>query len=262
MANAREVLADRLRQARITAGYRSQAALARELHVSRPVISKAENPAQAVPSADVVAAIAAATGTSAEELADLAERTRSGTPEWFVPYLSAEAVATAIRCWGPLAVPGLLQTEDYARTLLTIEGYAGERLEELLRTRLERQAVIGQARITVVIDHSVVARCLGSAQIMAEQCGHLVTLAETRQVRVHVVPEGANVGLGGGFAIASRDGMSTVSLGTIIRDVTSTAPDMADGAMDAFEIILGAAMPADESLDFLRTWEEKWKQQL
>ena len=83
--------------------------------MSRPVISKAENPAQPVPSDALLAAWAGVTGVGLDHLTDLAQRAKSGTPDWFMSYRAAEAEATTLRFWGPLVVPGLLQTEGYAR---------------------------------------------------------------------------------------------------------------------------------------------------
>jgi hypothetical protein len=105
----------------------------------------------------------------------------------------------------------------------------------------------------------VLLRCIGSPQVMADQCAHLAALAESRAIRLHVVPEGANVGLAGAFGIAAKNGMATVSLTTAIRDVTSTAADAVDDTLNLFEVILGASLPAVASLEFLRTQEETWK---
>jgi hypothetical protein len=170
-----------------------------------------------------------------------------------MPYLTAESEATALRFWGPLVVPGLLQTAEYA--------HAHEQSSEVVTARLERQQVIGRARVTAVLDHTVLRRRIGSPEIMAAQCAHLGKLAESQVIRLHVVPEGANVGLAGAFGIASKDGIATVSLTTAIRDVTSTAADVVDGALDLFESVLGASLPAIASLEFLRTLEETWKTQ-
>ena len=74
-----------------------------------------------------------------------------------------------------------------------------------------------------------------------------------------MVPDGANVGLAGAFGIAAKDGMSTVSLTTAIRDVTSTAADVVDDTLNLFDAILGAALPAMASLEFVRAQEETWK---
>jgi transcriptional regulator with XRE-family HTH domain len=251
----REQLAVMLRQSRLEAGYESHGALAKRLNVSRPVVSRAENSAHPVPSDAVLAAWAGATGVALDALTDLAERAKSGTPDWFMSYRQAEAEAATLRFWGPLVVPGLLQTEGYAR--------AHERSADVVTARLERQQVIGRARVTAVIDHTVLLRCVGgSPQIMADQCAQLSALAESQVIRLHVVPEGANVGLGGAFGIASKDGISTVSLTTAIRDVTSTAADVVDDTLNLFDVILGASLPAVASLEFLRTQEETWKTEI
>jgi hypothetical protein len=94
---------------------------------------------------------------------------------------------------------------------------------------------------------------------MADQCAHLSALSESQAIRLHVVPEDANVGLAGAFGIAAKDGMSTVSLTTAIRDVTSTAADVVDDTLNLFEVILGASLPAVASLEFVRAQEETWK---
>lgn len=250
----REQLASILKQSRINAGFDSQGALAKRLNVSRPVISKAENPAQPVPSDALLAAWAGLTGAPLDPLMDLSHRAKSGTPEWFMPYLVAEATATTLRFWGPLLVPGLLQTEGYVQ--------AHEQSAAVVTARLERQRVIGRARVTAVIDHTVLLRRIGSPQVMADQCAHLAALAESQVIRLHVVPEGANVGYGGAFAIAVKNSMATVSLTTAIRDVTSTASDVVDDTLELFEAILGASLPGVASLEFLRAQEETWKAQI
>lgn len=261
MPTPREQLASILKRSRINAGYDSHAALAKRLNVSRPVVSKAENTAQPVPSDALLAAWAGATGAPLDPLTDLAHRAKSGTPDWFVPYRVAEAQADTLRCWSPLQVPGLLQCESYARATFAVEPYTPGRVAELLAARMERQQVLGRAYLTTVFDAHALQRCIGTPVVMAEQCTYLAAMAERPDISVHVVAEGKNVGLWGGFDIASRDGATTVCL-TTLRDVTSTAPDLVRDAVQAYERILGAALPCAESLDFVRTMEEQWKTQI
>jgi transcriptional regulator with XRE-family HTH domain len=239
MATAREELADVLRQSRIDAGFDSHGALARKLNVSRPVVSRAENAAHPVPSDAVLAAWAGATGVGLDVLMELAERAKSGTPDWFMVYRHAEAAADTLRCWSPVQVPGLLQAESYARATLAVEPYTAERLAELVTARMERQAVIGRAYVTAIIDQHVLERPIGSPAVMAEQCARLGSLAERADVALHVIPEGANVGLWGGFDLATRDNVTTVCL-TAIEDITSTAGKLVAKTMQAFERILVA----------------------
>jgi hypothetical protein len=175
-----------------------------------------------------------------------------------MPYRQAEAEASILRCWSPLLVPGVLQCESYMRAVLQVEPYTAERLGELVSARLERQSVIGRAYLTVIIDEHVLHRLIGSAAIMAEQCGHLAIMAGRPDIGLHVIPEGTNVGLWGAFDIATRDNAVTVRF-SALEDMTSTAPDTVGKVTVAFERILGAALPRAESLTLIRTMEEQWK---
>jgi hypothetical protein len=249
-----------LRQARVDAGNGSHGALARKLNVSRPVVTKAENPAHPVPSDPILAAWAGATGAPLDVLTDLAQRAKSGTPDWFMPYRQAEAGAHTLRCWAPIVIPGLLQCEPYARAILAVE-FSGGRLDELVAARLERQDVLQRAYVTAVIDHHVLHRLIGSPVIMAEQCACLATMANSDGISLHVLPEGTNMGTWGAFDIATQDHTTTVCL-TALEDVTSTTTDLTVKAMRAFERMLGAAIPRPESLDLIRTAEERWKAQI
>ena len=85
MPTPREQLANILRQSRLDAGYESHGALAKRLNVSRPVVTRAENAAHPAPSDAVLAAWAGATGAGLDTLTDLAQRAKSGTPDWFMP---------------------------------------------------------------------------------------------------------------------------------------------------------------------------------
>jgi transcriptional regulator with XRE-family HTH domain len=258
----REQLADILRQSRLEAGYESHGVLAKRLNVSRPVVSKAENAAHPVPSDAILAAWAGVTGVALDTLTDLAQRARSGTPDWFMPYRQAEAEASILRYWSPVLVPGVLQCESYMRAVLSVEPYSAERLDELVAARLERQVVIGRTYLTAVIDQHVLHRLIGSASVMAEQCAHLANMAERPDIALHVVPEGTNVGLWGAFDIAARDTTATVRLETV-EDVTSTAPGLVGKVSVAFERILGAALPRIASHDLiLKVAEEQWKTQI
>lgn len=258
MPTPREQLATILKQSRLDAGYESHGSLAKKLNVSRPVVSKAENPTQPVPSDALLAAWAGATGAPLDTLTDLAQRAKSGTPDWFMPYLTAESEADILRCWSPLLVPGLVQTESYARAVLGVEPYTPERLAELVAGRMGRQQVLGRAYLTAIVDAHALQRCVGSPAIMAEQCAHLLTMATRPNIALHVVPEGTNVGLWGAFDVAARDSVFTVRFETL-EDVTGRAAETVTKAMQAYERILGAALPRADSLDFTREMESQWK---
>jgi Domain of unknown function (DUF5753)/Helix-turn-helix domain len=261
VSTPREELARLLRESRLSAGYASHAALAGHLNVSRPVISRAENPAHPPPVDALLVSWAMATGADLNELNELATRARGGSPDWFMNYLIAEGAAHTLRCWGPVLVPGLLQTESYARAVLAVERYGSARLEELVTARMERQQVIGRAVVTAILDERVTNRLIGSPLIMSEQCAHLAIVGERPDVAVHVLPEASNLGTWGALDIATRDSTVTVCL-TTLEDVTSTAEHLTIKATHAFDSLLGAAMPVAESLELIRRREQEWKSKI
>jgi transcriptional regulator with XRE-family HTH domain len=261
MPTPREQLADMLQQSRKQAGFGSHGALARKLNVSRSVVSKAENPGQPIPGERLLAAWSGATGVPLDDLQTLVRRAKSGTPDFFMPYLVEEAKAHTLRCWSPVQVPGLLQCEAYARATFAVEPYTPDRLLELVAARMERQAVLERAYVMAVIDALVLEREVGSPQIMTEQCAYLARLGEQPNIALHVIPHRVNMGLWGGFDIAMTDTATTVCL-TAIEDIPTNSASLVVKTMQAFERMLGAALPKAESLNLIvEAATKRWKTQ-
>jgi len=148
MATPREQLADLLRQARLAAGFSSHAAMARRLNVSRPVITRAENPREAVPSQAVITDWAHTTGADLNQFTDYANRARSPR-NWFAKWADDfEQRATTIRWFEPLLVPGLIQTESYARATFSWKPNSAD-AEAKLEERLARQLGIATPGDTI-----------------------------------------------------------------------------------------------------------------
>ncbi|MEV6980751.1 helix-turn-helix transcriptional regulator [Sphaerisporangium sp. NPDC051017] len=133
-------------------------------------------------------------------------------PEYLRPWLEEEEDATSLRTWQPLVVPGLLQTQAYAREILsTWPGISNEEVEERVANRMQRQAILHRDQapaLNVVIDEDVIRDHIGSAEIMREQLSHLLEIAQHPQVTIQLVPYAArpHCGLMGGFIIAERNG--------------------------------------------------------
>jgi hypothetical protein len=136
-----------------------------------------------------------------------------------------------------------------------------EQLQALVEQRMERQQVVGRAQIAAALDHRVLAHAIGSPAIMAGQCAHLGRLIEDQLISLHIVPDMGNVSLTGAFAIATRGPVSTVSMTASARDITSTAADMIEENTRLFDLVLGASLPAVQSLEYVRAKEETWKEQ-
>lgn len=115
-------------------------------------------------------------------------------PEWFDLYVGLEAAASRLFMYGQELVPGLFQTEDYARTLITADhpDESAEEIERRVRLRMARQAVVRRMidppAIQVVLNESVLRWPVGGAEIMAGQLARLAEASELPNVSLRVVP--------------------------------------------------------------------------
>jgi transcriptional regulator with XRE-family HTH domain len=190
-----------LRQARVTAGFSSQEALATRLGFDRTVVAKAET-GERPPTVDVLAAWCEACHLDEElfgRLGRLARRADGPMPTWFEDWLRAEGEAHTLRIWQPLIIPGLLQTAEYAEALFLAAGADDARAGELVGLRLERQSILDRAEpihVIAVLDESVLHKLVGSPAIMYEQLTRLAESAERPNISIEVVPAstGANAG--------------------------------------------------------------------
>lgn len=115
-------------------------------------------------------------------------------PDWFSGYVSLEEAAETIRCYEPHFVPGLLQTEDYARSILT-RGALGQQMSDPTRVdrqvalRLERQALLTGTDAPVfwaVLDETVLRRLVGSPDVMRAQVDRLLEASELPNVTLQI----------------------------------------------------------------------------
>ncbi|MDJ0346028.1 helix-turn-helix transcriptional regulator [Streptomyces sp. H10-C2] len=120
-------------------------------------------------------------------------RFRDVLPEWFSAFVSLEGEASLIRAYEPHYVPGLLQTEAYARAVLRA-GLPHASVEEIDRgvaLRLERQALLTREKapvLWVVMDETVLRRPIGGPDVMRAQIAHLTELTTLPNVRLQVMP--------------------------------------------------------------------------
>jgi transcriptional regulator with XRE-family HTH domain len=128
-------------------------------------------------------------------------------PDWFETYVGLEQATSLIRTYELQFVPGLLQTEDYARavTMLGHRSAPAEEIERRVSLRLKRQQLLAgpQPRVWAVIDESALRRPLGGRDVMRAQLRHLLEVAELPQVTLQLMPFelGGHSAAGGSFAI-------------------------------------------------------------
>jgi transcriptional regulator with XRE-family HTH domain len=113
--------------------------------------------------------------------------------DWFTDYLGLEESASRIQTWEQQFIPGLLQTEDYARAITT-RGWAApasEHVDRQVAIRLRRQALLSRPdapKLWAVIDESVLHRPIGGRRVMLAQIEHLLELTKRPTVTVQMVP--------------------------------------------------------------------------
>ena len=101
---------------------------------------------------------------------------------WFQEWADIEAQATVLRWYEPLVVPGLLQTEDYARAILSArpDGNLAD-LDEQVAARLARQNILdrtGTPQLWCILDEGVLHRAIGGPKVMRSQLYRLAEVAE------------------------------------------------------------------------------------
>ncbi|MEV6131075.1 helix-turn-helix transcriptional regulator [Streptomyces violaceusniger] len=120
-------------------------------------------------------------------------RFRDVLPEWFNTFVSLEVEANLIRAYEPHYIPGLLQTEDYARAVLRAGmPHAPEsEIERNVALRIERQALLTRDNppmLWVVMDETVVRRPIGGSETMRAQIARLIEEAEAPHIRLQIMP--------------------------------------------------------------------------
>jgi len=129
-------------------------------------------------------------------------------------YLRFEASAVAIRQYNPYVVPGLLQTGEYARALITAltePGTPTATIDRQVDARLSRQAVIrdrGRATGHFIVDEAALRRPVGDHHLMHRQLAHLEDLAGRSNVTVQLLPlnTGIHRGSQSPFVLLDFDG--------------------------------------------------------
>ncbi|GAA2463788.1 helix-turn-helix domain-containing protein [Streptomyces mauvecolor] len=113
-------------------------------------------------------------------------------PDWFSMYVSLEGAASLIRSYEPHFVPGLLQTEEYARHVMrsgALGATSEADIDRHVALRMERQSLLTRKdapRLWVVLDETVLRRPVGSPQVMRDQIDRLLEASALPNVTVQL----------------------------------------------------------------------------
>jgi transcriptional regulator with XRE-family HTH domain len=211
----RRQLGQELRRLRETAGSTIDQ-VAERLNCSASKISRIETGQSGVSSREVRDILAAyqVEGAQAEALVEMAREAKQRG--WWQlygtvltsAYVGLEAAAAELRSFEPLVIPGLLQTEEYARAMV-LAGWPNmstEEVEQRIRVRMKRQSLLYQddpLQLSIILDEAALRRPVGGIDAMRRQLTKLLNAAELPHVTLQVLPlsAGAHGGMDGAFTI-------------------------------------------------------------
>jgi transcriptional regulator with XRE-family HTH domain len=278
--DALSLFADELRACRSAQGW-TQADLATQITYSESLIAQVETGRRA-PSGDLAKALDKLFGTAGyrEETPDspgalgtfgrLAATLRNlPFPAPFRSFAPYEAEATALYAFQHSLIPGLLQTEAYARAVLsTRPNTAEDEIDSLVAGRLARQTVLQREdppapMLWALVDEGALRRPVAAPEVMYEQLMELAATSQRPNVAVQIVPysAGGHAGLLGACTVAELDGHSIVNIEDIADGrVTDDAGTVSQVTL-RFNSIRSEALPKGASRELImRVAEEEWNQ--
>jgi transcriptional regulator with XRE-family HTH domain len=185
-------------------------------------------------------------------------------PTGFSIYVGLEAEAASLRVYEAQVVHGLLQTEDYARAVMSTvrRRQTPEEIDRLVSLRMQRQAVVTRPdpmELWMILDEAVLRRMVGSSHVTRDQLEHLYEASQWPNVTLQVLAfgSGLHVGLGGSFAIIEfpersdpdvvyTEGVTgQAHIEERVREVRARA--------EAFDVLRAAALPPASSARLIRS---------
>jgi hypothetical protein len=199
------------------------------------------------------------------EIAHLAQPTqapiqllqRKNAPEFENKWVEAEELATSLWAFESGVVPGLLQTPDYARAVLSDETQVAR--------RMKRQKIL-EAETTptfvAVLSEAVLYLAVTSREVMAEQLNYLVESAERENIFIQIVPMSDQIcgKFTGPFMVATLGDGRNVGYGTTVigsGEVFELPEDVAE-LKAKFDRFRAHAHPKQQSIDLIRRMAEQW----
>lgn len=204
-------------------------------------------------------------GEHIQRLCRLARQSKH--PDYFADAAELEKHAITISEYAPMLVPGLLQTESYARALTraTLPFAPEEEIEEHVRARLDRQRLLGDPttpQLWAVIHEAVLRVPMGGSAIMCEQLLRVAELGRAHRIMVQVLP----------FEAAAQAVLNGMASGMTFKDappVTYTEgagtgqlidePSLVEQNQKSYDLVRAAALSPVASLTLLESVAEDYK---
>lgn len=256
---------------------RAEAGLTREEVTGRTRINEATlyriEIARARPQARTLIALMDLYGVAEEDRAELLALSRQSAeqswlqsfpadlPEPYTTFISFEGEARALLNYESLFVPGLLQTEDYARAALkrSFPTATAEQISRRAEARMSRQAVLTRdppLRLWAIVDEAALHRPVGGPAVMRKQLEHLAAADVLPHVTLQVIPYdvGGHPGMPGSFVILQ---FGDATVGDVVYVETQAGDLFLESDTDlsrfggVFEHLRALALPPESSVSLI-----------
>jgi hypothetical protein len=174
-------------------------------------------------------------------------------PSWVEAYVGLEAAATVLRTYEVQFVPGLLQTEEYARALIRLgTAVSDSEVERRTELRVSRQEILrgpNPPQLWAVVDEGALRRPVGSRDVVRRQLEHLIAMAEHPAITLQILPftAGPHSAMGGPFTIlrfAEPDLHDVVYIEQLTSALYLDKPSEVDSYLEVMEQLCLQAEPA------------------
>ncbi|MGC5344079.1 helix-turn-helix domain-containing protein [Streptomyces sp. DT171] len=185
----------------------------------------------------------------------------SELPEEYTAYIGFETEARTVRNYESLFVPGLIQTEGYARAVIkgVLPTASHKEIEQRVQARMERQGLLIKEpplQLWAIIDEAAIRRLVGGPTLMREQARHMLQVTEAPNVTLQVIPfeKGAHAGMTGSFVhmdFPDPADPELVYVDTPAGDLFLEADAEIRRYKSMFERLQAVALGPDDSADLL-----------
>jgi transcriptional regulator with XRE-family HTH domain len=181
-------------------------------------------------------------------------------PSWLEPFVGLEAAASVIRTYQIQLVPGLLQTEGYARALIEQGSAANEeQVARRIELRVSRQEILSgpnPPQLWAVVDEGALRRPVGGRDVVRGQLEHLIQIADHPAVTLQILPftAGPHSAMGGPFTIlrfAEPDLHDVVYIEQLTSALYLEKPAEVDSYLEVMEQLCLQAEPASNTVKML-----------
>ncbi|MEU7000983.1 helix-turn-helix transcriptional regulator [Nonomuraea sp. NPDC046570] len=231
----------------------SQVALSGHMKVHQSLVSHVERGVRP-PTRDFAEAADRAFGLEGHFAHLYARVVQSPALGWFARWVEeVEPRATMLWTWDPLLVPGLLQTDSYARAIFSTSVIPVDQAEERVVARMQRRHILDRADpplVWALIDEGVLHRPIGGVEVLAGQLRYLLELAKHPRLMVQIVPVAAGCasGMVSSFALARLpSGAEAVTIDSLLIGQVTADPQSVGVLRARYETIRASAHSKDES---------------